>query len=266
MKKILLLLMAATLVFLCGCAQKYENAAHHFTVKFPETMSVFVPAETKEDDPALKELGIPYKNVAALAEEGTVFLGASVENGVNKEVKINVKEDENTQALWELPKEDTASIREFQEELITGLNTLGITVVEKGQFQQGKTYCIFLNAISDPNNTTFDTVYLATIYNGKQYSILYHSSAALSQEDVDECHSIFDSFYVNKTLQNPNEEPRDTTVLKAMLVVLLLVSIAFLVVFLIRLFSKKPQEEEEVEYIPQFQDQFSAPAKKEKKK
>lgn len=265
MKKIFLIFLAASLLLLCGCGVKYENAAHQFSITFPETMTVLVPAQTKADDPVLKTFDISYTYVEERAEDGTQYLAVSQEGDVKKEVCVNVKEDESTVELWALNKKDTELIGQFQTAMIDGLTELGYVVKQKGEFQQGDAYCLYLNVISG-DNENFDTVYMATLYNGKQYSVLYRSTAALTQDDIDECHGIFDRFYITETLPNPNEEPRDTTVLKAMLVVLILAAVIFTVVCVIRWFALKKAPAEEETYVPQFADEFASSKKKEKKK
>ncbi len=265
MKKVYLLLLAATLLLLSGCGVKYENTAHHFSITFPEHMTVLVPAETKEDNPALTTFGIPYENITTLANDGAVYLAVSQEKDIKKEVIVNVKEDESTKELWELNKKDTALIGEYQTALIDGLTQSGYVVKQKGEFQQGDAYCVYLNVISGAHEN-FDTVYMATIHNGKQYSVLYRSTQPLSQEDIDECHGIFDRFYITETLPNPNEEPRDTTVLKAMMVVLILAAVILTVIFVVRWFALKKAPAQEETYVPQFADEFSSSKKKENKK
>lgn len=268
MKKLLLLLTVCTIALGCACAQKLESTDHFFTIKFPEYMTVFSPTATKKDDPALAQNGIDYETLTAFGQEGGVFYVVGEQNGVSKEITVNVQESSYTQELWELKKADTDLVSTFQDELIETFNVSGITVKQKGQFTQGRAYCVYLNIISG-NVSSFDTVYMATIYNGKQYSILYQSTAALTGEDIDECHDMFDTFYITKTLPNPAVETKDPTKVKAFLVVILIAIAILTVVMVLRMFAhrKKQKEEEKDPYVPQFADAFDTKKQpKEKRK
>ena len=268
MKKLILLLVLCALALGCGCAQKVESADHTFNLKFPEYMTVFSPTATKKDDPRLSEHQLDYETLTSFGAEGGVFYAVGEQNGVSKEITVNVQESSYTQELWELKKADTDLVTAFQDELIETFNVSGITVKQKGQFTQGRAYCVYLNIISG-NVASFDTVYMATVYNGKQYSILYQASAALTQDDIDECHDIFDTFYITKTLPNPANETKDPTKVKAFLVVVLLLIAVLGVVMVLRIFAhrKKQKEKEKDPYVPQFADAFDTNKKsKEKRK
>ncbi len=267
MKKRLLFFLAFTLLFLCGCSETFESSDYHFTMKFPDDMKVFSPALTRADDPLLKEFDMDYDKLTSFGEEGGVFYAVGEEDGVKKEITVSVQESTYTQEIWELNKKDTDLVTQFQDELIETFNVSGITVKQKGQFQQGKAYCVYLNIISG-NYQQFDTVYMATIYNGLQYSILYCASQPMTQDDIDECHDMFDTFYISETLQNPNEEAKDQTTTKAVLVVILILIVVFLVIMILRMFAhKKRQEEAEKDpYVPQFTDTLAGGKRKEKRK
>ncbi len=268
MKKLILLSTVLLLILGCGCAQKFESVDHTFTVKFPEYMTVFSPTATKKDDPNLEKHEITYDDLTAFGEEGGVFYVIGEENGVSKEITVSVQESSYTTELWELKKADTDVVAAFQDELIETFNVSGIDVKQKGQFSQGRAYCVYLNILSG-DFASFDTVYMATIYNGKQYSILYRASAALTQDDIDECHDMFDTFYITKTLPNPAVETKDLTTVKAVLVVVLILIAVFGVVMVLRMFAhrKKQKEEEKDPYVPQFTDALTTNTKsKEKRK
>lgn len=268
MKKMLLLFTVVLLLLGCACSQKVESTDHTFTVKFPEYMTVFSPTATKKDDPRLSEHQLDYETLTSFGAEGGVFYVIGEEDGVSKEITVNVQESSYTQELWELKKADTTTVTAFQDELIETFNVSGITVKQKGQFSQGRAYCVYLNIISG-NVTSFDTVYMATVYNGKQYSILYQASKPLTQDDIDECHGIFDTFYITKTLPNPALETKDPTTVKAVLVVILLLIALFVVVMVLRIFAhrRKQKEDEKDPYVPQFADAFATNKKsKEKRK
>ena len=257
MKKWILLVIIGSLLITCGCAQKWESTNHQFTIKFPKEMAVFSSAAIQKDDPNLETYGVTLEDLTAFAAEGGVFYGVSKENGVTEEVTVSVQESSYTQELWELKKTDTATVSAFQDELIESFNTGGITVKQKGEFSQGRAYCVYLNIISG-NVSSFDTVYMATIYNGKQYSVLYKASQALTQDDIDKCHDMFDTFYITKTLPNPAQETKDTTTVKAILVVVLILIVILTAVMVLRMLShrKKQKEEEKDPYVPQFADAF----------
>ena len=268
MKKIVLLSMVVLLLLGCGCAQKFESVDHTFTIKFPEYMTVFSPTATKKDDPNLEKHQLDYETLTAFGAEGGVFYVVGEQNGVSKEITVNVQESSYTQELWELKKADTDLVAAFQDELIETFNVGGITVKQKGQFTQGRAYCVYLNIVSG-NAFSYDTVYMATVYNGKQYSILYQCSAAMTGEDIDECHDMFDTFYITETLQNPAVETKDPTTVKAVLVVILLAIAILSVVMVLRMLShrKKQKEEEKDPYVPQFADAFDTKKQsKEKRK
>ena len=269
-KNVLCLLLLLSLLFsLSGCNVEYQSADHHFTVKFPESVHVFNPFTVQKDDPALATYGIAYDDLTAFGQEGGVYFGVSQEdNGTRKEITVSVQESTYTQSLWELKKSDTQTVTEFQDELIENFNVSGITVKQKGKFQQGKAYCVYLNIVSG-DFENYDTVYMATVYNGKQYSILYSSNQPLTGDDIDQCHGIFDTFYITETLDNPNLETKDQTTTKAVLIlVLILIGAAFIALLVFLFTQKRKHREQETEpYTPQFTDSLSTPKKsKEKRK
>ncbi len=270
MKKLLLCLALVLMLLLCGCSTRYENAAHTFSIKFPDSMQVFDASATGKDDPLLETYNVPYDKLQSFAADGGIYFAKTLEeNGVTKEVSVSVQQSDYTKSLWELTGADESLVIEYQNELIESFQSNGITVKQKGKFQQGKAYCVYLNIISG-NFDSYDTVYMSTVYNGKQYSVLYQSAKPLTDKDVDQCHDIFDSFHVTETVANPLEEPKDNTVAKAVLVVIFILAIVLSIVFTIRMFSHKKHLEEEEKndtYVPQFADTFSSTKKsKEKRK
>lgn len=262
MKKLLLLSMVCLLLFGCACSQKMESVDHTFTIKFPQYMQVFSPTATKKDDPRLAQNNMDYDALTAFGAEGGVFYAKGEKDGIAKEITVSVQQSDYTTEIWELKKADTDLVSTFQDELIETFNTSGITVKQKGQFSQGRAYCVYLNIISG-EVASYDTVYMATIYNGKQYSVLYQASDPLTQEEIDECHGIFDTFYITKTLPNPAVEAKDPTTVKAFLVVILIAIAILTVVMVLRMLAhrKKQQEEEKDPYIPQFADAFATQKK-----
>ena len=267
MKKIAVFCLALALFCLCGCSTQYENANYHFVVDLPETMHVFTLGETPENDPALKQYQVDHAMLTDFANGGGVFFGVSQEENLRKEILISVQESDYTNELWELKSTDTEQIALFQDDLIESFQLDGYLVRQKGDFEQGRAHCIFLN-ISTNRSKPFDAVYMATIFNGKQYSILYQCSEPLTQKEIDQSQEIFDTFYINKTLQNPSVETTDNTTAKAVLVVILILIVLAAVVMVLRLFvhKKRMEEAEKDPYIPQFANAFTTPKNKEKKK
>ena len=140
MKKLLLFFLAFTLLFLCGCSETFESSDYHFTMKFPDSMKVFSPSLTREDDPLLEEFDMDYDELTSFGEEGGVFYAVGEEDGVKKEITVSVQESSYTTEIWELKKNDTDLVTQFQDELIETFNVSGITVKQKDSFNRARPY------------------------------------------------------------------------------------------------------------------------------
>lgn len=258
------LLCCFLLLTACGSVQ-YESKDYHFTLHFPEEMSVFLPGQTVQDATATDKYGVDADALAAFGQQGGVFYAVGEDNGVFREVTVLVQESTYTEELWQLKKEDTAAVEEFTDEIIESFNAGGVEVKQKGKFTQGKAYCVYVNVCNN-DNSEIDSIYLATVYNGLQYSILYQCNQPLTDALYEEAHGIFDTFYIHETLTPPDEEPRDTTKIQAVLVILLLLIVAAVIYLPIRIWGDRRHKQAETgTYVPQFEDTLKNTSKKDRK-
>ena len=270
MKKSIILIIFACCLLLSGCsAQSFESGDYHFKVRFPKELTVFVPGQTKADDPALKEYGLDTDTLTAFKEQqGGVFYAVGKQDEVYREVLVNVQETDYSKSLWQLQSTDIAAIDELLDEMIETFNTGGVEALQKGQFAQGKAYCVFLNLNSGQNTAgQIDSIYMCTIYNGLQYAVLYQANAPLTDDMQKEAQAIFDSFFITQTLANPNEEPKDTTTIRAVLIVIILLIFITVIVLITRsIHSQRKKTNEQQQYTPQFKDTLSSTSRKKDRK
>ncbi len=265
-KRLAFALLALVLLVGCG-SQKAESGDYHFTLRFPAAFTVFAKGAAA-DSSALTAFGLTEEDLTAFqTEENGVFYAVARDDDLTREVVVNVYQNDYAASLWRLREADADSINELTQDAIDDFAAAGVQALQKGQFAQGDAMFVFLNLRSGANTEpgVADTVYCTTVVNGLQYTILYQLNGPLTDRYQKEAQSIFDSFYLTETLQNPNEEPKDTAPANAMLVVVLLAALIFSGVLIARgVASARRRAGEEQPYRPQFEDDLKTEKKKDK--
>lgn len=266
MKRLIPLVLTLLLLTLVACGDvQYVSNDYHFQINFPEDMAVFSPIETKQDDPRLKEYGVNYEDLKSFGTEDGLFYAVGQSDGVREEITVTVTETDFAQELWHLQEGDTTSINEFEALITESFTSSDYMVLSKGILQQKDACCIFLNVATGAVDGV-DLIYMATVYNGLHYAVTYQTSVATSPDDRQEIYKIFETFYMTEKVANPNEEPKDDTVAKAILAIVLILIVAALVVLVIRLLlvRKPKQTADSEEYTPLFQDSLTKKTKDKK--
>jgi hypothetical protein len=267
-KRLITGLVALSLLLLCACnGVRFESNDYHFNIRFPKEMTVFEPGKTEGNNPHLKEFDITLEDLDAFSKNGGIFYAVQQKDDAFREVTVNVAQTVLSEEIWQLNKDDTKAVEEFTDKIIETFNTGGAEVLQKGKFTQGKAYCVYVNIKSGAADG-IDAIYMATIYNGLQYAILYQANTLITEEMTDQAHDLFDTFFITETLSPETEEPKDTTTQKAVLTLILMITLVISVVAIIRIFGTnrrlKEKEKEEQPYIPQFD--IITDNKKDKKK
>jgi hypothetical protein len=254
-KKLLTVFVALSLALLCACGTtRFESNDYHFTLRFPKEMTVFSPGDVAQNDPALEQFNITLEDLENFSKGGGVFYAVQQTDDVYREVTVNVNQTTLSQEIKQLKKEDTKAVEDYTDKIIETFNTGGAQVKQKGKFTQGKAYCVFVN-IQSQNAKGIDAIYMATIYNGLQYAILYQANTTITPEMEKQAHNLFDSFFINQTI-DPDGEPKDNTTKKAVLTLTLLLICVVGAVAVVRISITnrrlKEKQKEQQPYTPQF--------------
>lgn len=257
--------LCTLVVFLCvltACGTTtYTSEDAYFSIDLPDDITVL---KAGEDPETLPQLGITKAEFTEYVEQGCVFYGegTSDELGLTRKVTAMVMETSDSQSIWQLAG-NTDDFTYFEQDQIETFNVNGITVSQSWEYDQNKYHALMLG-LNTGLHDGMDAMYMATIYNGKLYSILYEADGIITQAAEEECDQIFYSFYPTKTLANPQAEAQDTTILKAVLVVVLILIGVMLVIALIRLFAHRRanREPEDNTYVPQFENDLQSSKKK----
>ncbi len=262
MKKLLLPLLIIVALLLTACGTEiYESNDAYFSIKFPKTMTVLSAGQTVSDLQLLADFDLTAEDMEGFFADGGIYYALEKDDTVKNELTISTTENDLASLWWSLPGGDMQKVNELQEEIIDGFTSGGITVLQKGDFRQGRVHCVFVTLSTGAVDGT-DAIYMATIANGLQYSVLYQSSAPITPQKEEEIQSIMDTFYVNEGVANPNEEQRDTTVLQAVLILIMILIAIALVVLVVRVIMvhRKKDDSRQI-YIPQFEDTINASKK-----
>ncbi|MBR6548243.1 MAG: hypothetical protein IKT68_01740 [Clostridia bacterium] len=274
MKRICLWVLIITAVLLVGCSTtQYQNDTQHMKVNLPDYMAVY-DSDDPLDAALLKQYKLSVDEIQENRQNGCLYFALGTKDGVQRTVNVNVYEDDYTKEIWQLKEDDTDMVTGFMDDAIADINLAGqqfneLTgdgwqVINKGQMHQGDAFCIYLD-IAPYDSTAYNSIYMATVYNGKCYSILYKASAPLTTESEGEAHDIFDTFYVTETLAAPGTEPENQSGLQAFLVVIVAAIVVALIVLVVRLFVTKEKPESDGEYTEQFKEEVDLMTSKKNK-
>ena len=200
MKRFFCLLTAAVMLLClssCGMTQ-YEDAESYFKISFPESMKVFEMASLSFDDPALSEYNINTDMLKTFKEDDGGVYYAKDEKG--RTCSVAIFGSEVTIDIWELKASDSDRIVEVYKTLASSFNGSGYDITAKTEVDQGDGHYIYIELASSSNKTT-DTIYMTTVKNGLQYSIMYYAPE-MTDQDKAQAQSIFDTAYITKTISN----------------------------------------------------------------
>jgi len=275
MKRSLLILLVTAIIVLVGCSTTtYQNDTHHMKINFPDYMTVY-DADDTPDSALLSEHGLTLEGVQSDRDDGCIYLALGTKDGIHRKVAVSVLEDEYTKEIWQLKESDTQTVTEFTDDVIAEFNTAGqqlndlngsgCQVVNKGQLTQGDAFCIYLD-IAPYGTREYNSIYMATIFNGKWYSVLYNTDAPITTETEQEAHDIFNTFYPTVTLPVPGAKPENQSGLQALLIVIVAAIVIALVVLVVRLLTAKDHSEQNAPYVDQFKDELELMTTKKSKK
>ena len=157
-------------------------------------------------------------------------------------------------------KHTDVAIREVTAEFIREnkdiyFNGNGYTVVGKTEVDQGDAHYIYIE-FSSVGTDVVDTLYMTTVKNGLQYSIMYYAPG-MTENDMNEGHSIFDTAYITRTISNTEtQEQADARVRNATLAMIAVVILIIVVVAVgfAKHAGETKRKKDNGEYNPQFND------------
>lgn len=253
MKRFLCLLTAAVMLLcLSSCGMtRYEDAESYFKISFPESMKVFEMADLSTDDPALSEYNIDPDVLTSFKDEDGGVYYAKDEKG--RTCSVAIFGSEVTIDIWELKASDSDRIVEVYKTLASSFNGSGYEVTDKTEVDQGDGHYIYIELASSGSRTT-DTIFMTTVKNGLQYSIMYYAPE-MTDEDKAQAQSIFDTAYITKTISNTEtQEQADARVrystIAIVAVVVAIIGVAIFAVVTRRREVKKKKDNED--YHSQF--------------
>ena len=123
------------------------------------------------------------------------------------------------------------------------------------EVDQGDAHYIYIE-FSSVGTDVVDTLYMTTVKNGLQYSIMYYAPG-MTENDMNEGQSIFDTAYITRTISNTEtQEQADSRVRNATLA---MIAVVILIIVVVAVgFAKHAGEtkrrKDNGEYNPQFND------------
>lgn len=255
MKRFLCIFAAAVLMFaLSSCGKVgYEDPESYFKISFPRDMKVFVMSDFSADDPALSEYDISPEEMTAFKEsEGGVFYA---KDSLGRSCSVAINGSDTTIDIWELKKSDSDTVVDVYKKIVSSFNGSGYTVVGKTEVDQGDAHYIYIE-FSSMGTDIVDTLYMTTVKNGLQYSIMYYAPG-MTENDMNEGQSIFDTAYITRTISNTEtQEQADARVRNATLA---MIAVVILIIVVVAVgFAKHAGEtkrrKDNGEYNPQFND------------
>ena len=263
MKKSLLLLWIVLLaILLAGCNMtQYQNDTHHVKFSLPDDMTVYKPGDTV-DEALLRQYDLTKGDLTSLFSGGCLYYAVGTKEDVQRKITLTVQESDYAKEIWQLKEGDTETINTFTDDIIEFFNTSGeqmgaessgYQVINKGSFAQKDAYCVFVD-LAPYGSNAYDSIYMATIYNGKWYAVLYNASKPITEDFEKEAHNVFDSFFITETLQPDGAPPKSKSGTQALLVVLLVAIVVALCFTIFRFLVPKREPVPEEEYVSQFED------------
>ncbi len=262
-KKILLVCLLMAFVLLAGChTTQHQNQAHDLQFSLPDDMTVLEPGQTVDAN-LLATYGLTEQTLSETFANGCLYYAVGTKDGVQRRTTISVQESDYTKEIWHLQKNDPTTAEGFTDNIIEFFNTSGkqlnaagsggYHVINKGAFEQGNLYCVFVD-LAPYGSSDFDSIYMATVHNGKWYSILYSTNQPITEKTEDEAHDIFSTFHVTKTLSADQSESTNNTGVKAFLFVLCVAIAVAIGILIFRIFAPARPKAEEEAYVSQFSE------------
>lgn len=255
MKRFLCIFAAAALMLVlssCGMTA-YEDADSYFKISFPESMKVFVMNDFSPDDPALEEYGIDADEMSNFKEkEGGIFYA---KDNLGKSCSVAINGSDTTIDIWELKKSDSDTVIDLYKQIASSFNGAGYAVIAKTEVDQGDAHYIYIE-FSSKGTDIVDTIYMTTVKNGLQYSIMY-TAENMTENDENEAHSIFDTAFITKTISNTETDEqaqqrvRNATL--AIIAIVILIAVVVTVAF-VKHAKEKKRKIDNGEYVSQFKD------------
>ena len=247
-----LLTVVAAVLCLSSCGRQwYQDEENYFKIAFPKDMHVFVMDGLSEEDPEFENYGVNFDELSAFhKDEGGIFLAKSSDK--QRECSVTVFGSTTTIGIWELKKSDSDMVIQVYKQLASSFNASGYAVVGKTEVEQGRGHYIFVE-LSTAGNDVIDMLYMTTVKNGLQYSIVY-TAPEITDENRKEAEAIFDSAFITKTIsQGDSNEARRNFVTTALIVIGILVVLSVILI-LVRMRSQKRKERDSARYHAQFED------------
>ena len=239
MKRILCLLTAAVMLLcLSSCGMtRYEDAESYFKISFPESMKVFEMASLSFDDPALSEYDIDTDMLKTFKDEDGGVYYAKDENG--RTCSVAIFGSEVTIDIWELKASDSDRVVEVYKTLASSFNGSGYDITAKTEVDQGDGHNIYIELASSSSKTT-DTVFMTTVKNGLQYSIMYYAPE-MTEQDKAQAQSIFDTAYITKTISNTETQEQADARIRYSTIAIIVIVIAIIGVTVFAVVTKRKE-------------------------
>lgn len=252
---------------------QYEYADQHLKISFPDDMTVLTSAQSADDE-LLSQYALTREDLTSTFENGCVYYGMGTDGTVQRRVTVTVEESDYSKEIWQLKESEPETVQQFTDDIIEFFNTSGqqlnaagengYHVLNKGAFSQGGAYCVFVD-VAPYGSEEYDSIYMATIINGKWYGVLYNTSQPITEQTEQEAHEIFNSFYITKTLSPNSGSSKNSSGTTALLVVLMAAIFITVTVLVVRIFVPARPKEDEGPYVAQFEDTLELNRTKNKK-
>ena len=203
--------------------------------------------------PTLEEYGIDADEMSNFKEkEGGIFYA---KDSLGKSCSVAINGSDTTIDIWELKKSDSDTVIDLYKQIASSFNGAGYTVIAKTEVDQGDAHYIYIE-FSSKGTDIVDTIYMTTVKNGLQYSIMY-TAENMTENDENEAHSIFDTAFITKTISNTETDEqaqqrvRNATL--AIIAIVILIAVVIVVAF-VKHAREKKRKIDNGEYVSQFKD------------